>query len=90
MTNKRFESSRRNFLSLGAASMAVLALSSQDEQNRRRRIGSDRHRPQYHIVAPAHFLNDPNGPFYWRGIPTLVYTGAFFEGRPSVRIAPKA
>jgi beta-fructofuranosidase len=73
MTDEASAPTRRDFLSLGVAGMATLALGGQDDPSRRRTLATDRHRPQYHIVPPAHFLNDPNGPLYWRGRYHMFY-----------------
>src|SRR2546428_5939954 len=59
------KTSRRQFLAFGAASATALALRVEDQEALRRKLAADRNRPQYHIVPPAHFLNDPNGPLYW-------------------------
>jgi sucrose-6-phosphate hydrolase SacC (GH32 family) len=34
---------------------------------------SDRHRPQYHIIAPGHWMNEPHAPFYYQGQYHLFY-----------------
>jgi beta-fructofuranosidase len=33
----------------------------------------DRHHPLYHFVAPANWMNDPNGAFFWKGKYHLFY-----------------
>ena len=47
----------------------------------RRAFADDPHRPQYHFLAPAHWLNDPNGLIQWQGRTHLFYqynpNGAF-------------
>ena len=30
-------------------------------------LAADPHRPQYHFLPPSNWMNDPNGPIYWRG-----------------------
>jgi beta-fructofuranosidase len=39
----------------------------------RERLAGDPHRPRYHLTAPAAWMNDPNGPLYWRGEFHLFY-----------------
>ncbi len=36
-------------------------------------LAGDRHRPLYHFLAPANWMNDPNGPIYWKGKYHLFY-----------------
>jgi beta-fructofuranosidase len=39
----------------------------------RRRLATDPHRPRYHFLPPANWLNDPNGLIHWRGQYHLFY-----------------
>ncbi len=34
---------------------------------------TDPHRPRYHFLPPSEWLNDPNGPIWWRGEHHLFY-----------------
>lgn len=36
-------------------------------------LAGDSHRPQYHFLPPAQWLNDPNGVIYWKGVYHLFY-----------------
>ncbi len=61
---------RRRFLVVAGASLSAMGTLSSYIRNT---IASDRHRPQYHIVPPANFLNDPNGPLFWKGKYHMFY-----------------
>lgn len=61
---------RRRFLAAGAGTSALRA---QESPGLQKRIAGDRHRPKYHIAAPANFLNDPNGPLFWKGKYHMFY-----------------
>lgn len=39
----------------------------------RRRLAHDSHRPQYHFLPPANWMNDPNGLIHWQGQYHMFY-----------------
>lgn len=49
---------------------------------RRLKLASDPYRPAYHYLAPANWLNDPNGTIFWKGRYHVFYqhnpNGAFW------------
>jgi beta-fructofuranosidase len=65
---------RREFLSLAAAPLAAGPLA--------KKLAADPQRPQYHLLPPANWMNDPNGPIYWQGHYHMFYqynpNGAFW------------
>ena len=36
-------------------------------------LAADWHRPKYHFLPPSQWMNDPNGPIYWRGKYHIFY-----------------
>jgi beta-fructofuranosidase len=44
-----------------------------DPTHSRQQFSNDPHRPTYHFLAPANWLNDPNGLIQWRGQYHLFY-----------------
>jgi beta-fructofuranosidase len=64
---------RRSFLALPAA--AAFA-------EERGTPAADHQRPKYHFLPAAHWMNDPNGPIYWKGKYHMFYQhnphGAFW------------
>lgn len=68
---------RREFLTLaGAVRLAAAAPAPASK------LAADRQRPQYHLLPAANWMNDPNGPIYWRGKYHMFYqynpNGAFW------------
>lgn len=62
--------SRRGFLIAAGAAMSTRAIFGQSAISP---LSQDRHRPRYHLMPPSSWLNDPNGPLYWRGKYHLFY-----------------
>jgi beta-fructofuranosidase len=58
-------------------SLAALLFSPKWSQNTmhpsRQHLAHDWHRPQYHYLPPANWLNDPNGLIQWHGLYHLFY-----------------
>jgi beta-fructofuranosidase len=73
--------SRRDFLTTaaGCAGLAILTPQATHAMHGRRsraleqKLAHDPHRPRYHFLPPAHWMNDPNGPTYWKGTYHLFY-----------------
>jgi beta-fructofuranosidase len=66
--------SRRSFLQVSSAAAFAtlcprLALSATDPATAAlcRKLASDPLRPQYHLLPAHNWMNDPNGPIFWRG-----------------------
>ncbi len=59
---------RRDFLALAGA--VPLAAAQAPPASK---LAADPHRPQYHLLPPAHWMNDPNGPIYWQGKYHMFY-----------------
>lgn len=62
--------SRRTFLG-GLAGGAVVAALPQPSRSQpvlsRQALAGDPLRPQYHLLPARNWMNDPNGPIYWKG-----------------------
>ena len=63
--------SRRTFLMqsgiAAAASMLPPSAQALEPTDLRTRLASDRLRPQYHLMPAANWMNDPNGPIFYKG-----------------------
>jgi beta-fructofuranosidase len=69
---------RREFLALaGAVPLAAAAAPTPVSK-----LAADPHRPRYHLLPAANWMNDPNGPIYWQGKYHMFYqynpNGAFW------------
>ena len=85
--------SRRDFLTLSAATIlrGRLALPSgtgiraerMKSKPLQKKLAADPQRPRYHLMPPANWMNDPNGPLFWKGQYHMFYqhnpNGAFPE-----------
>ena len=82
---------RRDFLTFSAATVLAgrIALPNEtcmgvdqpgDEPSK---LAADPQRPRYHLMPPANWMNDPNGPIVWKGQYHMFYQynphGAFPE-----------
>src|SRR5580658_1601261 len=69
---------RRDFLALAGA----VPLAAVDAPAAASKLAADPHRPQYHLLPAANWMNDPNGPIYWNGKYHMFYqynpNGAFW------------
>lgn len=61
---------RRDFMAAAALTLSAQALQSQNSSGR---LAHDRHRPRYHLMPPANWMNDPNGPLIWNGRYHMFY-----------------
>jgi beta-fructofuranosidase len=64
--------SRRCFLRTVAASGALASLPHSawpvvDDEKLREKLAADPLRPQFHLLPAKNWMNDPNGPIYWKG-----------------------
>jgi beta-fructofuranosidase len=86
-------SSRRDFLAFSAAAVlggrialptgrGIRAEQVKDEPLQEK-LAADPQRPRYHLMPPANWMNDPNGPIFWKGQYHMFYqhnpNGAFAE-----------
>jgi beta-fructofuranosidase len=85
------QASRRKFL-MGCGSAALLAsahpkfpsLRTFDdavEAALRTRLAADPLRPQFHLLPSKNWMNDPNGPIYWKGVYHM-----FFQYNPNAAV----
>ena len=68
MTPKK--TSRRRFLTHSAKAAAAIALPAflpKAFAEAPSKLATDPRRPQYHLLPAKNWMNDPNGPIYWRG-----------------------
>jgi beta-fructofuranosidase len=83
--------SRRHFLkasgsaallaSAGPHASRLHALLSQSDNELRIRLAADVLRPQYHLLPAKGWMNDPNGPIYWKG-----HYHMFFQYNPNAAV----
>jgi beta-fructofuranosidase len=83
--------SRREFVkglgSAAAVSSARMSTSlfvgnqSNQENALRERLASDPLRPQFHLLPAKNWMNDPNGPIYWKGLYHM-----FFQYNPHAAV----
>lgn len=69
---------RREFLVGSSLAFAAEALnemvaSAAEDTSLATRLASDPRRPQYHLLPPANWMNDPNGPIFWNGNYHMFY-----------------
>ncbi|WP_410513498.1 GH32 C-terminal domain-containing protein [Paenibacillus sp. BR2-3] len=58
---------------LGAHGGVVPSINPEDMEIPRKFFTADRHRPQFHMNPPGHWMNEPHAPFYFNGQYHLFY-----------------
>src|SRR5215471_3848317 len=73
-------SSRRTFLKSAVASASLATFSAFRspfrffaEDSLQARLAADPLRPQFHLLPPKNWMNDPNGPIFWNGLYHMFY-----------------
>jgi beta-fructofuranosidase len=79
---------RRKFLIAFSSTAAIPGIANTINGNpfltpeNRANLATDPLRPQFHFLAPANWMNDPNGPIFWKGLYHMFYQynpdGAFW------------
>ena len=70
---------RRDFIAalVGAAALPIQSPDARANvlmnADSSRALASDPRRPQYHLLPAANWMNDPNGPIYWKGRYHMFY-----------------
>ena len=66
---------RREFLAAAAATAALAVVPSEvlGQGHIDQRLASDPMRPQFHLLPAKNWMNDPNGPIWWKGQYHLFY-----------------
>ena len=68
---------RRNFLRTAAASATLAAVPNHrwplGTDNLRAKLAADPLRPQFHLLPPKNWMNDPNGPIFWKSAYHMFY-----------------
>ena len=76
---------RRDFVRAlgGSGACATLPSSFWESQasDSRERLAADPLRPQYHLLPAKNWMNDPNGPIYWKG-----HYQMFFQYNPNAAV----
>jgi beta-fructofuranosidase len=77
--------SRRNFLKLAAASTAGAYLPVgarvSAAETLQQKLAADSLRPQFHLLPAKNWMNDPNGPIYWKN-----HYHLFFQYNPGAAV----
>ena len=58
---------RRKFLATSATTVAAITSGLAPALAAPSTLATDPRRPQYHLLPARNWLNDPNGPIYWKG-----------------------
>lgn len=64
--------SRRTFVAMQAAA-AVKKDRAETVAQRQARLAEDHQRPKFHFLPTANWMNDPNGPIFWKGRYHMFY-----------------
>ncbi|HEY1423023.1 MAG TPA: glycoside hydrolase family 32 protein, partial [Candidatus Acidoferrum sp.] len=83
------ETSRRRFLSeliaaplaAGPAARLFRSLPLADADDLQSRMAADPLRPQFHLLPAKNWMNDPNGPIFWKGMYHM-----FFQYNPNAAV----
>jgi beta-fructofuranosidase len=69
------------FTSAGPSVSLLHALDSQSDNVLRARLAADPLRPQFHLLPAKNWMNDPNGPIYWKD-----HYHMFFQYNPNAAV----